>query len=60
MRLPPFDYAAPKTLEEALQVLAEKGPEARVLAGGTDLLVRMKHGLLRPTDGDQPGGRSKS
>jgi carbon-monoxide dehydrogenase medium subunit len=48
MRLPPFEYALPKTLEEALQVLAEKGPEARVLAGGTDLLIRMKHGFIKP------------
>jgi len=48
MRLPKFEYAAPKTLEEALQLLAEFGPETRVLAGGTDLLVRMKQGALKP------------
>ncbi len=48
MRLPKFEYFAPKTLEEALRLLAEKGDGARVMAGGTDLLVRMKHGLLKP------------
>lgn len=49
MRLPHFEYASPATLEEALALLDEKGPEAKVMAGGTDLLVRMKHGLLRPS-----------
>ena len=49
MRLPHFDYAAPTTLEEALRLLAEKGPDARVLAGGTDLIIRMRHGLVKPS-----------
>lgn len=49
MRLPKFHYAAPKTLEEALSLLAELGPEARPVAGGTDVLVRMKHHLLKPS-----------
>ena len=39
-------YARPATLEEALQALARPG--ARVLAGGTDLLPSMKHGLHVP------------
>jgi CO/xanthine dehydrogenase FAD-binding subunit len=47
MRLPKFEYLAPKTLEAALELLAEKGEGAYVLAGGTDLLVKMTHGLLR-------------
>jgi CO/xanthine dehydrogenase FAD-binding subunit len=38
-----FDYAAPGTLAEALELLA-KNPQARVLAGGTDLLVQLKNG----------------
>jgi carbon-monoxide dehydrogenase medium subunit len=38
-----FDYAAPTTLAEALALLA-KNPDARVLAGGTDLLVQLKNG----------------
>ncbi|MBI5583542.1 MAG: xanthine dehydrogenase family protein subunit M [Deltaproteobacteria bacterium] len=49
MRLPHFDYAAPTTVAEALRLLAEKGPGARVLAGGTDLLIRMRHGLVTPS-----------
>jgi len=48
MRLPKFEYFAPKTLEAALCLLAEKGEGARVLAGGTDLLIKMKQDLLRP------------
>jgi 4-hydroxybenzoyl-CoA reductase subunit beta len=43
MRLPPFDLARPSTLEEATALLAEPG--ARPLAGGTDLLVNLKHHL---------------
>ena len=38
-----FDYAAPPTLAEALTLLAAN-PTARVLAGGTDLLVQLKSG----------------
>lgn len=43
-----FDYAAPHTLAEALTLLAAH-PQARVLAGGTDLLVQLKNGR-RETD----------
>jgi CO/xanthine dehydrogenase FAD-binding subunit len=49
MRLPHFDYAAPTTLEEALRLLSEKGPDARVLAGGTDLIIRMRYGIIKPS-----------
>lgn len=47
--LPDFDYYAPATLPEACTLLAELGPEAKVLAGGTDLMVKMKQGLVAPT-----------
>ena len=47
-RLRPFSYFEPKSLAEAVQILAEQGPSARPLAGGTDLLVRMKTGLFKP------------
>lgn len=43
-----FDYLAPTSLSEAIGALAHHGPEARVLAGGTDLLLRMKRGQWTP------------
>ncbi len=46
--LPEFEYLAPRTVEEAVELLSKYGEEAKVLAGGTDLLVRMKQGVLRP------------
>jgi carbon-monoxide dehydrogenase medium subunit len=49
MYLPDFDYYAPESLSEALGLLARLGPSARVLAGGTDILVKMKNGLLAPS-----------
>ena len=48
MTLPRFEYFAPESLEEARQLLREKGDGAHLLAGGTDLLVKMNHGLLKP------------
>lgn len=48
MRLPKFEYFAPKTLEAALSLLTEKGEGSHVLAGGTDVLVKMTHGRLKP------------
>ena len=48
MRLPRFEYLGPETLEDALDLLAEHRDDAKILAGGTDLLVRMKKGLLSP------------
>jgi carbon-monoxide dehydrogenase medium subunit len=44
----PFRYARPESLAEAVALLAEHGPEARLLAGGTDLLVRLRHGRHTP------------
>jgi carbon-monoxide dehydrogenase medium subunit len=37
----PFEYLAPGSVEDAVAALA--GPDARALAGGTDLLVDLKH-----------------
>ncbi len=46
MYLPDFDYYTPETVAEACQLLMQYGGRAKVLSGGTDLLVKMKHGLL--------------
>lgn len=42
LRLPAFHWHRPKNLTEALALLEELGPEARPLAGGTDLLPNLK------------------
>ena len=39
---PRFDYVAPTTVDEVLAVLAERGDEAKVLAGGQSLIPMMK------------------
>jgi len=48
VRLPEFTYLEPADLDEALEMLHTHGADCRVLAGGTDLLVRMKQRLLAP------------
>jgi 4-hydroxybenzoyl-CoA reductase subunit beta len=48
LRLPKFDYLVPKNIEEASSMLLEE-TGARILAGGTDLLVNMKHRVERPS-----------
>jgi CO/xanthine dehydrogenase FAD-binding subunit len=48
MLLPKFDYHSPTTIDEACSLLSHYGAKAKVLAGGTDLLVNMKKKLLSP------------
>jgi CO/xanthine dehydrogenase FAD-binding subunit len=43
-----FEYAAPGSLQEAIALLSESGPDALPIAGGTYLLERMKQHLLHP------------
>jgi CO/xanthine dehydrogenase FAD-binding subunit len=45
----PFEYHAPATLPEALAILADFGGAARALAGGTDLLLKLKAERLAPS-----------
>jgi 4-hydroxybenzoyl-CoA reductase subunit beta len=42
LRLPWFEYRAPRSLGEAAKILAGEGPAAMLIAGGTDLLPNMK------------------
>ena len=46
--LPPFEYLEPKTVGETIQILSTYGAKAKVLAGGTDLLVSMKKREIKP------------
>lgn len=45
----PFNYHQPETVEEAVKLL-DKLDNARVIAGGTDLIPKMKQRLFEPTD----------
>lgn len=47
-RLPKFEYLAPKTVEEACSLLQEHRGKAKVMAGGTDLLPKMKQRRIVP------------
>ncbi len=46
--LPRFDYYEPRDIAEACKLLSEFKTSARIIAGGTDILVNMKKGLLSP------------
>src|SRR5438876_2879735 len=48
MRLPWFEYRAPRSIGEAARILAGEGPEAMLIAGGTDLLPNMKRRQMAP------------
>ena len=48
MRLPWFDYRAPRSIAEAAKILAGEGPNAMLIAGGTDLLPNMKRRQMAP------------
>lgn len=43
-----FELALPRSVADCLRVLAQRGPETKVVAGGTDLLPQLKNGLLKP------------
>lgn len=50
LRLAPYRYHRPRSLDEALALLAEKRDEALPIAGGTDLIPNMKHRLVAPAN----------
>jgi carbon-monoxide dehydrogenase medium subunit len=43
-----FAYERPSSLDDAIALLAEDGADARPLAGGTDLIIRIRDGTIRP------------
>src|SRR4051812_48872503 len=48
LKLPPFEYASPGTVDDAVALLAERDGEASVLAGGQSLVPLMALRLARP------------
>jgi carbon-monoxide dehydrogenase medium subunit len=49
MKPPPFEYYRATTVEEAIALLSQYGPDAKLLAGGQSLLPMMKFRLARPS-----------
>jgi carbon-monoxide dehydrogenase medium subunit len=49
MKLPPFDYACPATINEAVALLASHNGEAKALAGGQSLVPMMAFRVAQPT-----------
>jgi carbon-monoxide dehydrogenase medium subunit len=43
-----FEYFAPKTLKEALQLLDQYREDYKIIAGGQSLLIMMRQGLIKP------------
>ena len=43
-----FEFYSPKSLAEALRFLSEKGDRAKIIAGGTDLIPRLREGISQP------------
>jgi len=48
LRLHPYTYHKPHSIQEALDLLAEHAGDVLPIAGGTDLVPNMKHGLFTP------------
>jgi CO/xanthine dehydrogenase FAD-binding subunit len=49
MKLPPFEYACPATINEAIALLAARDGEAKALAGGQSLVPMMAFRVAQPT-----------
>jgi carbon-monoxide dehydrogenase medium subunit len=43
-----FELVQPRSVDDSLKILAERGGQAKVVAGGTDLLPQMKNGQVKP------------
>lgn len=44
----PFTYHEPATIHEACRLFKEHGDKARIIAGGTDLVIKMKRNVISP------------
>ena len=49
LRLPPYRYHRPSTIDQAISLIGEHDGEAMFVAGGTDLVPNMKHRLFEPS-----------
>ena len=49
MKPPPFEYVAPRSVDEAVAALVEHGDEAKVMAGGQSLVPLLAFRLARPS-----------
>jgi 4-hydroxybenzoyl-CoA reductase subunit beta len=58
MRLPAFEYRAPVSVADAVKLMGDHGPEAMLVAGGTDLYPNMKRRQFEPGAGRAGGVRS--
>ena len=43
-----MEYKAPSSIDEAVALLADSNSAAHILAGGTDLLVQIRAGFIKP------------
>jgi len=48
MPLPKFDYIRPRTMRKLVSALAERKADAKIIAGGTDLVVLLRDKIVRP------------
>lgn len=48
LRLPQFEVSEPESVQAAVELLAKHGSDARLMAGGTDLMPNMKHEIETP------------
>jgi 4-hydroxybenzoyl-CoA reductase subunit beta len=48
LRLPKFDFVKPTTVEETVALLERHGKDAKLIAGGTDVVPNLKHRLYEP------------
>ena len=43
-----FDLILPRAVDDCVKVLKDRGGEAKLVAGGTDLIPQLKNGLVKP------------